>query len=160
MVKEIEGYLSILNDLRDQVKKGLEGLPAEALDWRPTKGQGDLATNSMVSIATHLAGSETFWMKEVIGMHPIHRDQESEFVARGFGTTELQDKLNAAGKVTVEILSSMTSPQLDESRNFRDRMVTVRWAILHVIEHMATHLGHIQLTRQMWMAQKENQPRS
>jgi uncharacterized damage-inducible protein DinB len=160
MLKEIEGYLSILTDLRAQVKKGLEGLPTEALDWRPTKGQGDLATNSMVSIAIHLAGSETFWMKEIIGGRPIHRDREAEFIARGFGESELQAKLDAAGKVTVEFLSSLSPAQLDESRTFRDRKVTVRWAVLHVIEHMATHLGHIQLTRQLWMAQKENQPRS
>jgi uncharacterized damage-inducible protein DinB len=153
-MKETEGYLSILMDLREQVKKGLDGLPNEALDWHPTTGQGDLATNSMVSIATHLAGSETFWMKEVIGGHPIQRDREAEFVARGVGASELQAKLDAAAKVTVEVLSSLTPAQMDESRKFRDRTVTVRWAILHVIEHTANHLGHIQLTRQLWMEQR------
>jgi uncharacterized damage-inducible protein DinB len=153
MVKETEEYLSTLTDLRQQVKMGLDGLPNEALDWHPTKGEGDLATNSMVSIATHLAGSETFWMKEIVAGRPIHRDREAEFVARGVGATELKAKLDAAGKVTVEILSSLTPAQLEGPRNFRDRKVTVRWAILHVIEHMATHLGHIQLTRQLWMAQ-------
>ena len=160
MIKETEGYLSTLTDLREQVKKGLEGLPNEALDWRPTKGQGDLATNSMVSIVTHLAGSETFWMKEVIGGRPIHRDREAEFVARGVSASELQAKLDAAAKVAVEILSSLTAAQLNESRKFRDRMVTVRWAILHVLEHTATHLGHIQLTRQLWMAQIADKPRT
>jgi hypothetical protein len=28
----------------------------------------------------------------------------------------------------------------------------VRWCILHVIEHIAQHLGHMQLTRQLWLA--------
>jgi hypothetical protein len=28
----------------------------------------------------------------------------------------------------------------------------VRWCILHVIEHYAQHLGHMQLTRQLWLA--------
>jgi hypothetical protein len=49
-------------------------------------------------------------------------------------------------------LSSLTEPQLAESRKFRDRTVTVRWGILHVIEHFATHIGHMQLTRQLWLA--------
>ena len=47
MTKEIEGYFSILEDLRGQVKKGLEGLDERGLDWRPIPGKGDLSTNSL-----------------------------------------------------------------------------------------------------------------
>ncbi|MCA9947468.1 MAG: DUF664 domain-containing protein [Anaerolineales bacterium] len=32
----------------------------------------------------------------------------------------------------------------------RDREVPVRWGILHVIDHTALHLGHIQITAQLW----------
>ncbi|RPJ37384.1 MAG: DUF664 domain-containing protein [Deltaproteobacteria bacterium] len=66
MTQEIDEYLAILDDLRGQVKKGLEGLDREALDWRPIPEEGNLSTNSLGAIATHLAGSETFWMKEII----------------------------------------------------------------------------------------------
>jgi uncharacterized damage-inducible protein DinB len=150
MTKEIEGYYAILEDLREQVKKGLEGLDQKALDWRPIPERGDLSTNSFGAIATHLAGSETFWMREIISGKPVHRDREAEFVASGSGVSELQAKLDGAARITKEVLSSLSSSQLEEERKFRDRKVTVRWAILHVIEHTATHLGHIQLTRQLW----------
>jgi hypothetical protein len=150
MIKEIKGYLSILEDLRGQVKKGLEGLDQEGLDWRPIPGKGDLHTNSLGAIATHLAGSETYWMKEIIGKQPIHRDREAEFVAKGAGVLELQERLDNAAQATKAVLSSLSPSGLDEERNFRDRKVSVRWGILHVIEHTATHLGHIQLTRQLW----------
>ncbi len=153
MTKEIEGYLALLEDLRGQVKKGLEGLDREALDWRPLPEKGDLSTNSLGAIATHLAGSETYWMKEVIAGQPIHRDREAEFTAKGTGVTELQAKLDEAARATKEALTSLPPSQLDEERKFRDRKVTVRWGILHVIEHTATHLGHIQLTRQLWASQ-------
>ena len=33
----------------------------------------------------------------------------------------------------------------------RGRIVPVRWAILHVIDHTALHLGHMQITYQLWM---------
>lgn len=150
MNKEIEGYLSILKDLRGQVKKGIEGLDQEGLDWRPIPGKGDLSTNSLGAIATHLAGSETYWAKEVIGGEPIHRDREAEFVAKGTGVSELQEKLDKAAHATNAVLSSLSPSELDEERKFRDRKVTVRWGILHVIEHTAIHLGHVQLTRQLW----------
>ena len=150
MTKEIEGYLSTLEDLRGQVKKGLEGLDQEALDWRPIPGNEGHLTNSLGAIITHLAGSETYWMKEIIGGQSIHRDREAEFTAKGAGVSELQEKLNKAAQVTKAVLSSLSPSGLDEERQFRDRKVTVRWGILHVIEHTAVHLGHIQLTRQLW----------
>jgi hypothetical protein len=150
VTKEIEGYLAILEDLRGQVKKGLEGLDQEGLDWCPIPGKGDLSTNSLGAIATHLAGSETYWMKEIIAGQPIHRDREAEFVAKGAGVSELQARLDGAAQATKAVLSSFPPSRLDEERKFRDRKVTVRWGILHVIEHTATHLGHIQLTRQLW----------
>ena len=152
MLKEIENYLSFLNDFRNQVKTLLEGLPKEALDWRPISGEGELATNSLGVMATHLTGSEAFWMKEIIGGQSIRRDRDAEFVVKGLGFAELLAKLEAAAKDTQEILSSLTPSQLEETRKFRDRIVTVRWAILHVIEHWAIHVGHMQLTRQLWLA--------
>ncbi len=158
MVNEIENYLSVLKDLRDQVKKSLEGLPVQALDWRPTEGEGELATNSLTVLATHLAGSESFWIKEMVGGQPIHRNRDSEFVTKGTSSSQLRARLEAAAKDTENILPSLTSAQLDETRQHRDRRVTVRWAIVHVIEHTATHLGHIQLTRQLWMAQSGKNP--
>jgi uncharacterized damage-inducible protein DinB len=148
MATEIEGYLAVLEDLRGQVKKGLEGLDREALDWRPISEKGGLFTNSLGAIATHLAGSETFWMKEIIAGQTVPRDREAEFTVKGTGVTELQSKLDRAGRATKEVLTSLSPSQLDEERKLRDRKLTVRWAILHVIEHTATHLGHIQLTRQ------------
>jgi len=152
MLKEIENYLSFLNDLRGQVKTLLEGLPKEALDWRLLAGQGDLATNSLAVMTTHLAGSEAFWIKEIIGRQSIHRDRDAEFVVKGLGFSELAGKIETGAKDTQPILSSLTTAQLEETRKFRDRMVTVRWAILHVIEHGAMHIGHMHLTRQLWLA--------
>ncbi len=152
MLKEIEIYLSFLNDLRGQVKTLLEGLPKEALDWRPLDGQGELATNSLAVMTTHLAGSEAFWVKEIIARQPIQRNRDAEFIVKGLGVSDLLAKMETGAKDTAAILSSLTSPQLEETRKFRDRTVTVRWGILHVVEHWAIHVGHMQLTRQLWQA--------
>ena len=89
MIGEIQEYFNTINDLRDQVKQQLEGLSREALDWRPTASDGELATNSMAVIAAHVAGSEPFWIKEIVGGQPIHRDRASEFVTQGVDVSEL-----------------------------------------------------------------------
>ncbi len=41
MIKEIQGYLTTIDELQDQMKKLLDGLPEEALDWRPIEGEGE-----------------------------------------------------------------------------------------------------------------------
>ncbi len=151
MIKEIENYLLVLNDLRNQAKTLLEGLPQEALDWRPINDEGELTTNSLAVMATHLGGSEAFWMKEVIGGQSIRRDRDAEFVVKGLDLSKLIAKLDTAGEDTQPVLSSLTPVQLEETRKFRERTVTIRWYILHVIEHYAMHVGHMQLTRQLWL---------
>jgi uncharacterized damage-inducible protein DinB len=153
MIKEVENYLVILSELHAQVIKIMEGLPREALDFKPLLGDGEHATNSMGALAVHLAGSEAYWAKEVIGGRPIIRDREAEFKAAGSGFADLKAALEAAAKETEAIFSSLAPMQLEEMRKSRDRSVSVRWAILHLIEHYALHLGHMQLTRQLWMFQ-------
>ena len=155
MLQEIQDYLTELDDLRNQVKGLLEGLTQEALDFRPIEGKGDLATNSLSVIATHLAGSETFWSSEVIGGRKILRDRESEFKIKGISSSELKEKLDKSGKLTHEMLSSLTEKQLEENRNWRDRTMNVRGCILHLVTHFAQHIGHMQLTRQLWLAKNK-----
>ena len=155
MLSEIHAYLTDFEELREQIKSLLEGLDPEALDWRPIEGAGELATNSLTAMVVHLVGSETYWMKEVIGGKKIVRDRDAEFVTKGLSVPEMRAKIEASGKVTREILSALTEKQLEESRKWRDRSVSVRWCILHVIEHYAQHLGHMQLTRQLWLAKSK-----
>ncbi|MCX5919186.1 MAG: DUF664 domain-containing protein [Deltaproteobacteria bacterium] len=155
MLKEVQAYLTKLGDLRNQAKTLLEGLSPEGLDWRPIQGEGELATNSLAVIAVHLAGSQIYWMKEIIGRTPIKRDREAEFVTKGASVADLKAGLDAAGKVAEEVLSPLTENQLEEGRKFRDKPIPVRGGILQVIDHVAQHIGHMQLTRQLWLAQIE-----
>ncbi len=152
MLKEIETYLSIYYRLRKEIKTVLEGLPTEALDWRPIEEEGELATNSIAVMLAHVAGSEAFFIKEIIGQQKIQRDRPAEFATRGVSLKELNARLEAAAKVTETALTALTPAQLEEPRKFREESVTVRWAIVLLIEHIAMHVGHMQLTRQLWMA--------
>jgi len=152
MIAEIQGYISTMNELWDQIKGMLDGLPQEALDWRPIQGEGELATNSLAVMAAHLAGSGTYLIKEVIGRQPIQRDREAEFATRGVNAATLKARVDAAAKSIEEVLSPFTAGQMEEDRKYRDRTANVRWVILHVIEHTALHLGHMQITRQLWLA--------
>lgn len=167
MLPELDNYLQRIEDLRGQVHDLIADLPAEALNWRPIpasapdapdlpgKGAGGAEeggdiTNSLAVLATHIAGAEHFWIGEVIGGGPPTRDRDAEFLTEVKDSLPLVRLLERAGLETREILTSLTATDLDGVRVARGRQVSVRWGILHIIDHTALHLGHMQLTYQLW----------
>jgi len=167
MLPELDNYLKRIEDLREQVSDLIADLPAEALNWRPlppsvpapsallgtgaggTEERGD-ATNSLAVLAAHIAGAEHFWIAEVVGGRPPTRDRDAEFATQATDASELVCLLEKIGAETREVLSALSEADLDGVRKVEGRKVPVRWGILHVIDHTALHLGHMQITYQLW----------
>ena len=152
MLKEAAAYLERIEDLRAQMSSILQTLPQEALNWRPDEGSDDHAINSIAVLATHAAGAEHFWIGEVVGGLPATRDRTAEFETVVADTAVLQQRLHTVGQQTRTILQGLALEDLDGTRQARDRTVPTRWAILHVIDHTALHLGHMQITAQLWQS--------
>jgi len=152
MLPEVEHDLTILNGLRDQLAKTIEGLPAEALDWTPAPN-----TNSLAVLVTHTSGSERFLIAQTIGGVDTHRDREAEFRVSGLDAATLTGLIARARADTEAVLCRLTEAELNQDREFRGRTVTTRWCILHAIEHLAQHLGHAEMVRVLWETQNEGQ---
>jgi len=150
MLSELENYLQRIEDLRRQVGDLIADLPAEALNWRPVEGVDDHATNSLAVLVAHVAGVEHFWIGEVIGGHPPSRDRDAEFATLAADASDLRRLLDKTGAETRQVLSVLDEVDLDGTRRVQGRLVPVRWGILHIIDHTALHLGHMQLTYQLW----------
>jgi uncharacterized damage-inducible protein DinB len=150
MLPELATYLQMIEDLRGQVRDLISDLPAEALNWRPLEGVGEHATNSLAVLATHSAGAEHFWIGEVVAGNAATRDRNAEFNTRASDASELVHRLERVGAETREVFPTLTEADLEGAREARGRTVPVRWCILHVIDHTALHLGHMQITYQLW----------
>ena len=161
MISELDNYLQRIEDLRGQARDLIADLPAEALNWRPIEGD---AINSLAVLAAHIAGAEHFWIAEVVGGHPPTRDRDAEFTTQANDASELVHLLEDTGAETREVFATLTeadpsSPSgqsLDGTREARGRTIPVRWCILHIIDHTALHLGHVQITYQLWMGGQSN----
>ncbi len=150
MESEIKGYLTELNILRSDIQNSLQSLNDEGANWHPLP----TATNSIYAILTHVMGADNFWIHQVIEGQKIKRDREAEFKASG-NLGELLIQWDQHWIIIESALGTLNNKQLSEARAvpFRPEPkepVTVQWIILHLISHYATHLGHIQLTRQLW----------
>jgi len=151
MLPELENYIQRIEDLRQQVTDLIADLPPEALNWRPLDGDEEHATNSLAVLAAHIAGSEHFWIAEAVGGYPPTRDRDGEFVTQATDASELLPLLEKAGIETRDVFSALSEADLEGTREVLGRTVSVRWAILHIIDHTALHLGHMQVTYQLWM---------
>lgn len=142
-----EDYLERLHKLDSDFLAAFEDLPAEALDWVPGADM-----NSFCVLVVHTAGSARFWIGDVALGEPSGRVRAAEFQANGLSLDELKARFAAledyarAGleRLTVADLAAV-SPVV-----FDGKPVTVGWGLLHALEHTGLHLGHAQITRQLW----------
>jgi uncharacterized damage-inducible protein DinB len=138
-----------LEALHREMDEILRGSSVDALNWQPTEE----GANSLYVLATHVAGAERFWLGDVVGGQPQRRDRDAEFHSRGNDATIPLDVLNDAGELSRQVLLGLRAEAWTELRTVRGREYTLGWCVLHAIEHAALHLGHMQLTRQLWEAQ-------
>ncbi len=140
-------YLQRLQDLDRDFIASFDGLPAEALDWVPGEEM-----NSFCVLVVHTTGSARFWIGDMGLGENSNRDRDAEFQSRGLSAVELKAcfaDLEQYVEGALERLNLADLPVVRETP-YRDEPVSVGWALLHALEHTGLHLGHAQITRQLW----------
>ncbi|MBZ0309597.1 MAG: DUF1572 domain-containing protein [Anaerolineae bacterium] len=142
-----ESYLELMHSLHHDIEKAFTELPQEALDWAPLND-----SNSINVMVTHLTGAERYWIGDVAAQDSSDRNRNAEFEVKGLDAAALKQRLQNSENYARQALESMqvTDLGLERSSPRNDRKFTVSWALLHALEHTALHLGHIQMTRQLW----------
>jgi len=147
-----QDYFHRLQELHDDIVKAIEGLPQEALDWVPGPG-----LNSLCVLVVHVTGAERYWIGNVVGCDPSGRDREAEFGAQGLDAATLKRGLDDSLAHSCRVLEKLTTRELQLSRvSPRDgRKFTVAWSLANALAHTAAHVGHMQVTRQLWDQQQQ-----
>ena len=145
-------YLNLLGDCHNGILEALEGLPPAALDWIPGQDM-----NSINVLLAHITGSERFWIGDIAAQEPSNRDRDTEFRTHGVEVDVFRKRLADNLEYARTVLDKMSLPDLESARvrHSDGREYTVAWALLHALEHATSHLGQIQITRQLW-EQKES----
>ena len=146
-------YLNLLQDCHNGILQAIEGLPSEALDWVPGEDM-----NSISVLVFHTTGSVRFWIGDIAAQDPSNRDRDAEFRVRGVGVDISEKRLADNLEYASGVLEKMSLQDLERTRvrPSDGREFTVAWALLHALEHATSHLGQIQITRQLWEQMEES----
>ncbi|MBI4236508.1 MAG: DinB family protein [Chloroflexi bacterium] len=127
------------------LRKTLDGLSAEALNWRPPAPE----TSSLYVLGMHMIGVQRSMVGLAAGK-TVQRDRASEFRAVGDEVGTLLAALDRAEKDVEEWLGSVTAATLAEPRSLFGREVPAAACLAYALRHLGEHVGHAGLTRQLW----------
>jgi uncharacterized damage-inducible protein DinB len=140
----VEPHLKVLEDLRRQVIEAAAPLDDDQIN-RAIPG----LSNTAGIVLRHMAGSERYWIGEVTGGRPAHRDRDAEFGKDRLSKDELLADLQRVAALSREVLEGLSKEDLTEDVEARRPSGPVRetrlFALLHATQHMAYHLGQIRI---------------
>ena len=146
---------TFLTKLVGQALEQIAGVPEEDLNaWRPALGLEDI--NTFYALMTHILGSNEYWILHAAGGQPIERNRPAEFRATGTRTAliERADKLVEETRAFLATLSEADLERVFERGGHDPLRWTAADCITHAVEHTGVHVGHLQIQRQIWNAER------
>lgn len=143
-----ELFVALFHQVHDQLRQEINGLDANALNWVPVAG-----ANSISTIVTHLVGSEAETLLSVAGL-PYEHDRGAEFVGRDLTIREVAELLDEADRLIATVKSQLGPDRLTTAIALPTLPAEeVRSGLTWIVGnygHAREHLGHIQLTKQLY----------
>ena len=141
----LRGWLA---HLRGSAVYKLEDLDAEQLRWRPSP-----TANSLGGIVMHLGYAERLWLRVVFAGEEMDlswtkdRSAPTFVVPDGWAADDVVSFYRAETAAADSILDAANS--LDAPSAAEMRPTTLRWIVTHLVEEIARHVGHMDITREL-----------
>jgi hypothetical protein len=133
-----------LQHLRESAVFKLEGLSDAQLRWRPAP-----TANSLGVIVVHLGYAERLWIRAIFAGEPMDMAWRAHMfeLPDGWGHDDVVGFYRDETVAVDAVLDRATSFDLPSAGDLRP--TTLRWAVAHLIEETARHVGHMDITREL-----------
>lgn len=163
---EIGTYRRLFDEKYAELEALLDSLPTDALLWQPferSPWQGPSAP--LGKIVAHAVSSTVYllrrakWaMGRIAEWKQVDGDEgREEFGPANHDPAYLRARVRRSQEFVHAYLNSLGAADLDAARPHPrrpERVFTVRYDTQHAIEHLSQHIGHAQITRQLWALQE------
>lgn len=136
--RHLDRMAAIVTDLGDDLINAQPSLPG---------------ANSAFQIVFHCCGMLEWWTREAVQAIDVGRDRDAEFTSSGT-VRELTARVDVVRRQLREDLAviDLDGPlRGDPSDHYKDTPIgtSARGVLLHVLEELAQHHGHLELTRDL-----------
>jgi len=139
--RAVDGMIEIIEDLGDELACVRPDLPG---------------ANSAYAILTHCLGVITYWGGHAVAGRDVDRDRDAEFRATGTVASLVQASDAAKRQFAADLAAAqpgepLRRPPLATTWHGRE-LENQGSALLHILEEVAQHHGHAELTRDMLLS--------
>ncbi len=152
MDAKIEAYSRQIRSLLNRVCASLEGLSEMQMNWRPPIE----GANSAYVIAAHTLGNARVWVLGIACGQALGRDRPAEFRAGGSHADLLAATRGLSGEIEAALaalhpssLERRVVPSQELWGEGEPYEISVREALVEVVEHASIHLGELHVTRDL-----------
>ena len=129
----------LMKEYLSKIEKCVGILHEDDLWWR-----GHETDNGIGNLILHLSGNVRQWIISGIGGAKDMRERQKEFdERRQIPKAQLLEKLRETLREADKVLAAFDAGKLLEVKHVQKYDVTCLYAILHVVEHFAGHVGQI-----------------
>ena len=133
-----------LQHLRDSAIFKVEGLDPTQLRWKPAP-----TANSLGVLVVHLGYTERLWLRAVGAGEEMDMAWRAQMfdLPPAWGAEEAVAFYREESRLADTVLEQVASLDLPSRGDLRP--TTFRWAVFHLIEETARHVGHMDITREL-----------
>ena len=133
-----------LTHLREGAIFKLEDLDDDQLRWTPVAG-----ANSLGQIVMHLGYFERLWVRAIFAGETMDMGWRGRMftIPEGWSTDDVVAFYRGETAAADAVVEAAESFDLRSQGPMRP--TTLRWVVTHMIEEIARHLGHMDITRQL-----------
>jgi uncharacterized damage-inducible protein DinB len=142
-----------LDDSLEELRAVVVGLDRDSLNRLPLPDD----TNSLAVLVVHGLGATRSWLSLATGAPFPDRDRDAEFRTVVEDPATFLAEFDAAADACRSLLAPDVAfdPAREGTGPWRirpldDEPVSAAAALLHALSHLSEHVGHAQLTRQLW----------
>lgn len=151
-----------LEKLLTGYREALDGIPDDDLaSWKPSaEASGGGEMNTLAAMAVHTAAAGGWMLHHQVYGDDIPRDRDAEF--RAVATRDeidavfdgwlasFRERIDRGDEVDVGALPPTVRETIPD-------WTRLHW-LFHMIDHTALHLGHAQVQKQLWLAERGKNP--
>jgi uncharacterized damage-inducible protein DinB len=133
-----------LNHLRQSALFKLEDLDDDQLRWRPAP-----TANSLGALVVHLGYAERLWLRAIFAGEDMDMSWRAHMfeVPDGWSLEDVVTFYRSEMAAADDVLDRAGSFDLPSAADIRP--TTLRWIVTHVLEEIARHVGHMDITREL-----------